>query len=657
MSKIGVYVCHCGVNIASAVDVDRVVEEVKTYPGVEIARNYAYMCSDPGQDLIKKDIKELGLDRIVVAACSPRMHEPTFRKACESAGMNAYCFEMTNIREQCSWVHDNRDEATAKAIDLIRSSLSRVSLLEPLKVQEVPVTQSALVIGAGIAGIQAALDVADAGFEVILVEKSPSVGGHMAQLDKTFPTLDCSACILTPKMVDVANHPNIRLLTYAEVESVEGFIGNYRVSIRQKPRYVNVDLCTGCGLCAEHCRLKDRIDSEFDMATGKRSAVYVPFPQAVPLKFTVDAETCLFLTRGKCGKAPECQEVCPTKAFDFAQKEDHIEVEVGTIIVATGFEPFDAIRKPELAYENYPEVITGMEFERLISASGPTSGDLVIGEMRPKKVVFIQCVGSRDKNLGNEWCSRVCCMVAIKQAHLVKEKNPDASVTILYMDLRCFGKGFEEFYDRVRGEGVVFRRAIGSEIFRKEDSLVVRTEDTFLGQTIELETDLVVLSIGLEPGSGVEAMAKLLKLSRSPDGFLMEAHPKLRPVDTAIDGIYLAGCCQGPKDIPDTVAQAKAAAASALIPLARGKVVVEPIVAQVDEDVCCGCRICETMCEFSATEFDQDKGVMTVNATLCKGCGACAGACPTGAMTIMHYTDRQIYAQLESLSEPVTEKP
>ena len=649
MSKIGVYVCHCGVNIASSVDVDRVVEEVKAYPGVEVARNYAYMCSDPGQELIKKDIKELGLDRIVVAACSPRMHESTFRKACESAGMNAYCFEMTNIREQCSWVHDNRDEATAKAIDLVRSSLSRVAFLEPLKVQDVPVTPSALVIGGGIAGIQAALDVADAGFQVYLVEKSPSVGGHMARLDKTFPTLDCSACILTPKMVDVANHPNIRLITYAEVEDVDGFIGNYRVTIRQNPRYVNVDLCTGCGLCAENCRLKDRIDSEFDMGMGKRAAVYVPFPQAVPLKYTIDAEHCLFLTREKCGKAPACSEICPTDAIDFNQKEERIEVEVGTIIVATGFEPFDASRKPELAYSYYPEVITGLEFERLISASGPTSGELVLGEKRPKHVVFIQCVGSRDKNLGNEWCSRVCCMYAIKQAHLIKEKIPDASVTILYMDLRCFGKGFEEFYDRVRSEGVIFRRAIGSEIFRKGEGLVVRTEDTFLGKTIELNADLVVLSTGLEPGSGAEAMAKLLKLSRSPDGFLMEAHPKLRPVDTATDGIYLAGCCQGPKDIPDTVAQAKAAAASALIPLARGKVVVEPIVAQVNEEVCCGCRICETMCEYAATEFDEEKGVMTVNAALCKGCGACAGACPTGAMTIMHYTDKQILAQLESL--------
>jgi heterodisulfide reductase subunit A len=656
MARIGVYICHCGVNIASTVDVERITKAVKKYHDVITVRNYAYMCSDPGQELIKKDIREHGLDRIVVAACSPRMHEATFRKTCESEGVNAYCFEMTNIREQCSWVHDNLDDATAKAIDLVRSSLSRAALLQPLVVEEVPVIPEALVIGGGIAGIQAALDIADAGFHVTLVEKEPSIGGHMAQLDKTFPTLDCSACILTPRMVDVANHPNIRLLTYAEVEKADGFVGNYKVTIRQKPRYVDTDKCTGCGLCAEACRLKDRIDSEFDAGMGKRSAVYVPFPQAVPLKYTIDAEHCLFLTRGKCGKEPACSEVCPIDAIDFSQNEKTIEIDVGTIIVATGFEPFDASRKPELAYTNYPNVITGLEFERLISASGPTGGKLEVDGKEPKKIIFIQCVGSRDKNLGNTWCSRVCCMYAIKQAHLIKEKSPDSHVTVLYMDLRCFGKGFEEFYDRVRAEGVVFRRAIGSEIYRKGEGLAVRCEDTFLGRTVELEADLVVLSIGLEPGTGSEDAARILKLSRSADGFLMEAHPKLRPVDTATDGIYLAGCCQGPKDIPDTVAQAKAAASSALIPLVRGKVFVEPISAQVNEDLCCGCRLCETMCEYKATVFDEEKGVMTVNAALCKGCGSCGGACPAGAITIKHYTDAQIFAQLESLYMPASEE-
>jgi len=650
MAKIGVYVCHCGINIASTVDVERVVKAAEKYHSVAVARDYPYMCSDPGQELIKKDIKEYKLDRVVIAACSPQMHESTFRRTCESAGVNAYCLEIANIREQCSWVHDSKDEATAKAIDLIMSSLSRAQLLQPLEIQEVPVTRSALVVGGGIAGIQAALDIADAGFKVYLVEKTPSVGGHMAQLDKTFPTLDCSACILTPKMVDVANHPNIELLTYSEVEKVEGFIGNYQATIKKKPRYVDIDKCTGCGLCAENCRLKDRLESEFDVGMGKRSAIYVPFPQAVPLKYTVDPENCLFVTRGKCGKYPLCKDICEADAIDFNQKEEYINIDVGTIIVATGFVIFDAKRKPELAYKYYENVITGLEFERLVSASGPTKGKIIIGDKVPEKVVFIQCVGSRDKNLGNEYCSRVCCMYAIKQAHLIKEKIPDASVTILYMDLRCFGKGYEEFYDRVLFEGIIFRRAIGSEIYKKGDGLTVRTEDTFLGKTVEVDADLVVLSVGMEIGEGSKQIADLLKLSSSTDEFLMEAHPKLRPVDTATDGIFLAGCCQSPKDIPDTVAQAKAAAASAVIPLSRGKVYVEPIVAVVNSVLCAGCRICESVCEYKAPEFDEENGIVEINTALCKGCGSCASACPSSAITAQHFTDAQILAQLHSLS-------
>jgi len=651
MAKIGVYICHCGVNIASTVDVELVKQEAEKYHAVVVARHYPYMCSDPGQELIKKDIRDLKLDRIVVAACSPRMHESTFRKTCESVGVNGYCFEMANIREQCSWVHEDKHEATAKAIDLVRGSLSRASLLQPLTVLEVPVTQAALIIGGGIAGIQAAVDIADAGFQVYLVEKDPSIGGHMAMLDKTFPTLDCSACILTPKMVDVGNHPNIHLLTYSEVIKIDGFIGNYKATIRKKARYVDMNTCTGCGLCAEHCRMKDRVDSEFDLGMGKRSAIYVPFPQAVPLKYTVDPENCLFLTRGKCGKNPPCQEVCTFNAIDFTQKEDTFEVSVGTIVVATGFDPFDAGRKPELAYVNYPNVITGLEFERIVSASGPTQGKILIRGKEPKKVVFIQCVGSRDKNLGNEWCSRVCCMYAIKQAHLVKEKIPDALVTILYMDLRAFGKGYEEFYDRVRSEGVVFRRANGSEIYRKGDCLVVRTEDTLLGKVIEVEADLVVLSAGLEPSKGSESVANLLKLARSPDGFFMEGHPKLRPVDTVIDGVFLAGCCQGPKDIPDTVAQAKAAAASAIIPMVKGKVLIEPIVSQLDEDLCAGCRLCESVCDYQVITYDETKGIVEINKTLCKGCGSCSVACPAGAITIAHFTNKQVFAQISAFME------
>jgi heterodisulfide reductase subunit A len=420
---------------------------------------------------------------------------------------------------------------------------------------------AALVIGGGIAGIQAALDIADAGFKVYLVEREPSIGGRMAQLDKTFPTLDCSSCILTPKMVDVGRHPNIELLTYSEVVDFQGQVGDFHVKVKKKPRYVHEELCTGCGLCAEACVWK-KIPSEFDAGVAMRSAAYIQFPQAVPLKAVIDEKTCLYLTRGKCGR--KCEQACDAGAIDFEMREELLDLQVAAIIVATGFDPFDPHIKPELGY-SYPNVITALEFERLSSASGPTAGKITLNGKEPKDVVFIQCVGSRDQTVGNEYCSRVCCMYTAKQAHLVKERIPEANVTIFYMDVRAFGKGYEEFYDRVRREGAMYRRGSVSEIYKRGDRVVVRAEDTLLGEPLEMEADLVVLAVGVVPRADVEDVAGLLNLERSPDGFFAEAHPKMRPVDTTRDGIYLAGCCQGPKDIPDTVAQAKAAASSAIV--------------------------------------------------------------------------------------------
>ncbi len=426
-----------------------------------------------------------------------------------------------------------------------------------------------LVIGAGIAGMQAALDIADAGFKAYLVEKEPSIGGRMAQLDETFPTLDCSSCILTPKMVSVGGHPNIELLTYSEVVDVSGSAGHFKVKVKKKPRFIDVEKCTGCGICAENCRLKDRIDSEFNVGVGKRGAAYIPFPQAVPLKYTIDAEHCLMIQRGKCGKSPPCSDACPADAIDFEQHEEIVQLEVAAIIVATGFDPFDPLLKPEYAYGVYENVITGLQFERLSSASGPTFGEIRLNGKPINDVVFIQCVGSRDRNLGNAYCSRVCCMYTAKQAHLVREKLPDARVTVFYMDIRAFGKGFEEFYDRVREERVLYRRGNPSEIYQRGDRLVVGSEDTLLGKPVEVEADLVVLAVGLVPRKDAGAVERLLSLSRSDDGFFQEAHPKIKPTETTTAGIYLAGCCQGPKDIPDAVAQAKAAASSAIVIMSR----------------------------------------------------------------------------------------
>ncbi|MDI6855588.1 MAG: CoB--CoM heterodisulfide reductase iron-sulfur subunit A family protein, partial [Candidatus Thermoplasmatota archaeon] len=454
--RIGVYICECGINIASTVDVPKVVEELGKLENVAAAKYYKYMCSEPGQELIKKDIKELKLDRVVVASCSPRMHEPTFRNACEEAGLNQYCFEMANIREHCSWVHQDKERATEKALALVKAAIARASLLELLQKKEVPVIPKALVLGGGVAGIQAALDLGDKGFKTYLVESSPSIGGRMAQLDKTFPTLDCSACILTPKMVEVARNENIELITYAELVDVQGYIGNFKVKVRKRPRYIDENRCVGCGECANACRLKDRIPNEFDLGLGKRGAVYIPFPQAVPLKYVIDPEHCLYLTKGKCGKELLCKKACPANAINFDQKEEIIELEVGTILVATGYDTLDPKLRPEYGY-NGKNVITGLEFERLCNASGPTKGEITVNGKKPKNVVFIQCVGSREKD-GNQYCSRVCCMYTAKQAHLVREKLPGANVTIFYTDVRAFGKGFEEFYTRVQAEGVTYKR-------------------------------------------------------------------------------------------------------------------------------------------------------------------------------------------------------
>ncbi len=647
--RIGVYICHCGLNIAATVDVEAVAEFANRLPCVVIARDYLYMCSDPGQELIKRDIKEYELNRVVVASCSPRMHEPTFRNACEDGGLNRYCFEMANLREQCAWVHSGKG-ATDKAKDLVASAVAKAALLVPLDKKRVSVIPRAMVIGGGVSGIFAALEVADKGFETYLIEKEPSIGGHMAQLDKTFPTLDCSACILTPKMVEAARHKNIQLFTYSEVTEVEGYIGNYKVKLKKKPRYVDAVKCIGCGDCADACRLRGRIPNEFDVGLGNRAAIYAPFPQAVPLIYTIDSNRCLYITKGKCGESPACIDACPIGAIDFEQREEEKEVEVGTIVVATGYGLLDP--GEQYGYK-YNEVITGLEFERLSVASGPTGGKIIINGKEPKEVVFISCVGSRSQEEDErKYCSRVCCMYIAKQAHLVRDKIPDADVKVIYNDVRAYGKGFEEFYNRVMAEGMEYiRKRLEDPIevtkrAEADDKVLVRTISN--GEQIEIEADLVVLANAIVPGKEADELAKILKISRSADGFFLEAHPKLRPLDTFTDGIFIAGCCQSPKDIPDSVAQAVGAAIRAAIPLMQGEVVIEPLVAVVDEDICVGCGTCESICPFGALSLKE--GVMRVNDVVCKGCGSCGSACPSGAISMVQFKDEQVYSQIEAIA-------
>ncbi|MBO7241296.1 MAG: CoB--CoM heterodisulfide reductase iron-sulfur subunit A family protein [Methanobrevibacter sp.] len=648
--RVGVYVCHCGVNVGGVVNCPEVAEYAKTLPNVVVAKDYKYMCSDPGQSLIQDDIKEHNLNRIVVAACSPRLHEPTFRRCVEEAGLNKFLFEFANLREQDSWVHMTQpEEATAKAKDLTRMAVAKARLLEPLEASKVAVDKKCLVIGGGVAGIQSALDLADMGFKTYMVERNPTIGGRMGQLDKTFPTLDCSMCILAPKMVDTSKHENIELITYAEVKEVDGYIGNFTVKVEKKPRYVKEEDCTGCGQCQEVCPIE--IPNYYDEGVGMVRAAYIPFPQAVPLCATIDKNYCI-----DCGL---CETVCGPEAIDRNMEPEEIELHVGTIIAATGYDPYDPTEKYEYGYGRYTNVITAMEIERMINASGPTGGHVQKPSdgKEPKRVAFIHCVGSRDEQIGKSYCSRVCCMYSMKNAQLCIDHEPDTEVTCYYMDIRSFGKGFEEFYKTSQEKyGIEFIRGRPAEILENDDlTLTVRAEDTLLGKVTEYTYDLVVLSVGLEPPKGSNELRQTLGLSRTSDGFYMEAHPKLRPVDTLTDGVYIAGVAQGPKDIPDAVAQGSAAASRASIPMAKGEVEIEPITADTDTTVCGACEVCVELCPFGAVSIEgegADKHA-AINVALCKGCGTCVGACPSGAMNQNHFKTEQIMAQIAAALEDV----
>ncbi len=643
--RIGVYVCHCGVNIGGVVDCPEVAEYAKTLPNVVYATDYKYMCSDPGQAMIQEDIKEKNLNRIVVAACSPRLHEPTFRRCVEEAGLNKFLFEFANLREQDSWVHmDLPEEATAKAKDLTRMAVAKARLLEPLEATKVAVNNTALVIGGGVAGIQTSLDLADMGFKTYVVERNPTIGGRMGQLDKTFPTLDCSMCILAPKMVDCQKHENIELISYAEVTEVDGYIGNFNVKVEKKPRYVDEALCTGCGSCQEACPIE--IPNYYDEGVGMVKAAFIPFPQAVPLCATIDKDYCI-----ECNL---CVQACGPNAIDHNQQPEIIELEVGTIIAAIGYDPFDPSGIYQYGYGRYSNVITAMEIERMINASGPTGGHVIKPSdgIEPERVAFIHCVGSRDEQIGKPYCSRVCCMYSMKNAQLCIDHEPDTKVTCYYMDIRSFGKGYEEFYKTSQEKyGIEFIRGKPAQIFENDDlTLTIRAEDTLLGKVTEYTYDLVVLSVGLEHSAGSDELRQTLGLSRSADGFYMEAHPKLRPVDTLTDGVYIAGVAQG----PNSVAQGSAAASRAAIPMAKGEVEIEPIIASNDETVCGACQVCVELCPFDAISIATGVGgkeFAQINSALCKGCGTCVGACPSGAMNQQHFKTEQIMAQISAALE------
>jgi heterodisulfide reductase subunit A len=661
--RIGVFVCHCGTNIAGTVDSKGIAARAAELKDVVHTEDLIYTCSEPGQAAIQKAIKEKGLTRVVVAACSPHMHEVTFRRTVEGAGLNPYLFEMANIREHCSWIHEDYDMASEKAYEILKMSIAKVRQLEPLVSNEVDVNKDVLVIGGGVAGIQTALDLADAGLKVTIVERETTIGGTMARLDKTFPTIDCSACILTPRMVDAAQHENIEIMAYSEVDKVAGYVGNFTVDIRKKAAMVDWTKCIGCEICMQKCPAKAPDVFNVDLAETK--AIYIPFPQAVPKRAAIQVEHCRWFQQGKC---KVCERVCPADAIDYEQQDEYVQKEFGAIVMATGLDVFPwEDYYHEYGSGNIPDVISGLQYERMLNASGPTHGHVVRPSTQgikgqepeePKTVVFIQCVGSRDESVGRPYCSSVCCMYTAKQSILTKSHcGMDTEVYVFYIDIRATGKGYEEFVKRAQTEfGVKYVRGRVSKLYEDtvdgDRKVIVRGVDTLLGKQVEVAADLVVLASGITAAEGSVQLAQKLNISYDEFGFYKESHPKLRPVETNTAGVFLAGACQSPKDIPTAVAQASGTASKVLGLLAKDKLKTSPQIAVVDQSRCVSCWKCVEVCPFSAPEKEELRDGTAkshIIETVCQGCGICVATCPVNCISLKGFTTDAIIDQLEEL--------
>lgn len=639
--RIGVFVCHCGHNIAGSVDVEKVAKYASTLPNVIEAKDYMFMCSKPGVQMVKDAIKEKGVNRTVVASCSKNQHGKTFARAIEEMGLNKHKHQQVNIREFCSWVHQKeKDEATQKALRVVDAGVNRARKLQDVETKKIPTTKAALVIGAGIAGLRAAYDMAELGIPVYLVEKESTIGGHMTRLNKTFPTNECPQCSISPLTNGVANHPLIELYTNSVIRSVEGSLGNFEIEIEIKPRYVH-DNCTSCGECAANCPVE--VPSEWDMGMSMRNAIYKAYPQAIPATYVRDKKACI-----ECNI---CINVCPVQAVDFSMESETKKFKVGSIVVAAGYDEYDPseIEPYHYGQEGYEDIITQLQLERMLSPTSLTNSEILRpsdGKI-PKSIVMIQCVGSRNDQVGNKYCTGVCCKFATKNAGILKDMYPDADISICYIDVRTPGLNFEEYYKAVQEKGVRFIRGRPSEIVKDPitGELKVIVEDTLTQTPLQLKADLVVLSAAMVPPEGIGPLGSKLHVLRSKEGFLKEFHIKMNPTLSSKGGIFLAGTIQGPKDISETVAHAGSAAAIAAVPLVKGYIEKEMLVPSIDYELCVNCGMCATICAPAAIDID-DEGKPSVNEIACKSCGMCMASCPTGAIQLLNFTDDQLLDEI-----------
>ncbi|MBD3197055.1 MAG: FAD-dependent oxidoreductase [Candidatus Lokiarchaeota archaeon] len=644
--RIGVFVCHCGHNIAGTVDVSSVADYASTLPNVVEAKHYMFMCSKPGVQLLKDSIKEKGVNRTVVASCSKNQHGRTFARTIEEMGLNKHRHQQVNIREFNSWVHQKQKEkATQKAKKLVEAGVNRARKLEDVITKKIPTTKSALVIGAGIAGLRAAYDLAELGIKVYLIEKKSTIGGHMTQLNKTFPTNECPQCSISPLTNGVANHPLIELYTLAKIKKVEGTMGNFEVEVELKPRYVK-DNCTSCGECSENCPVE--VPSEWDSGMSMRNAIYKAYPQAIPAMYVRDKKTCI-----ECNT---CINVCPVQAVDFSMESETKSFNVGSIVVAAGYDEYNPseIEPYHYGQEGYEDVITQLQLERILAPTSLTDSQVLRpsdGKI-PRKVVMIQCVGSRNEQVGNKYCTGVCCKFATKNAGIIKDMYPNTDVTICYIDMRTPGLNFEEYYKEAQEKGIRFIRGRPSEIIKDPISgeLSVVVEDTLTQTPLRLDADLIVLSAAMVAPTGIGPLGSKLHVLRSKEGFLKEFHIKMNPTQSSKGGIYLAGTIQGPKDISETVAHAGNAAALAAAPLVKGYIEKEMLIPTINYELCVDCGMCKTACNPAAIDFNDD-GRPVVNEVACRSCGMCMPACPTGAIQLLNFSDDQLLDEIVALSK------